>query len=114
MLYQFWLALGLGAIIFTTISFLSTKVIEPIGKLFCMLVGAICWSLFSLGVLSTHVLWDAGILLDYTFMPVNGQEYLALIPGFIGVIMWVLSYYHAVELFAAQPLIEAAKEVDAL
>lgn len=112
MLYQFWIAIGIGAVLFTILSFLKDGVLEPIGKIFFMWSSAILWLLFSLGVISVKVVWHGGQLLNYTYMPVNGIESLALIPGFTGVLMLIISYYHTINILAYQPMYESLRGLD--
>ena len=112
MLYQFWLALGIGAVCFTIFSFLRDGIPEPIGKIFFMWAAGVMWILFALGTLSVNVKWDAGVLLDYTYMPVNGIESLALIPGFSGILLFLIAYFHTVRLFAYEPLMEQSQQIE--
>jgi hypothetical protein len=110
--------LGWGAAIFTILSYLRADtddhpgIIEPVGKLFFMYGSAIMWLLFAMGVLSFQVKWDSGVFLDYTYMPVNGEEYLALVPGAFGLLQLLIGFAHSVEYFAARPLKEAADKLE--
>ena len=112
--------LGWGAAIFTILSYLKADteerpgIIEPVGKLFFMYGSAILWALFALGVLSIHLRWVEGSseLMDFTYMPVNGEEYLALIPGAFALIQFVVGFAHSAEYFAARPIKAAADRLE--
>ena len=110
MLYLHWQMLGVGGILFTFLGF--ANFMEKIGRLFFLLLGAIDWIVMSLGTLKFRIIWDGGRFLNYTYMPVNGQEALALIPGFFGIILFVVTYYHAVQWFAYEPLMTASRRIE--
>jgi len=117
-LYQYWEMIGTGAVIFTVLSFLRYDteehpgIIEPVGKVFFMYAAAILWLLFSAGTLSIHIRWlDGGELINFTYMPVNGEEYLALVPGTFGILMLIIAFAHTIEYFTVRPISEAMKEL---
>ena len=111
--------LGVGAAIFTILSYLKGDseqrpgLIEPVGKLFFFYASAICWAIFALGSLSLLVRFgQSEDLIDFTYMPVNGEEYLALIPGAFSFIQFVSGFAHSIEYFAARPIKEAADRLE--
>lgn len=109
MLYQHWIMLGIAATFFTIMGFM--RFFEPIGKITFLMSGGIMYLLMALGTLRMKVWWQAGKLLNYTYIPTNGEETLALIPGLMGVLLLVITYYHAVDWFAAEPLTTQYKKV---
>lgn len=112
MLYQYWVMLGVGAFIFTIISF-SRKGFSDIGKMFCFFASGILWAVFSLGVLSiTFRVVDTGVIDAFVYMPVNGEEYLALIPFIFGVIQIILGWFHTIEYFAVEPINDSMRKLD--
>lgn len=112
MLYQHWQALGLGALLFTILSFFSESIFDRNGKIFFMWLSGILWPIFALGTLSMKIVWDGGVILNHTHMPVNGQESLALLPGFMGFLMLVIAFANTVEYYAYKPAADAARKVD--
>jgi hypothetical protein len=111
MLYQYWAMLGIGAFIFTILSFLSDRYVERVGKLFYFLAAAITWGLFALG--SLQITWRGGDYgtINFTYIPTGGEAWLALIPGSFSLLMFILLWFHAIEYFVAKPI---AEEMDGL
>ena len=106
MMYHYWMLLGVGAFLFTVLSF-SKNAIDDLGKIFFMYIAAICWILFAYGVQSIHYYWGGSLsVVDYTFNPVNGEEYLGLIPGVIGILMLFIGFYRTIYIFSYKPLVE--------
>jgi hypothetical protein len=55
---------------------------------------------------------DTGVIDAFVYMPVNGEEYLALIPFAMGFIQIILGWFHTIEYFAVQPINESMRKLD--
>lgn len=99
------------ALAFTIAAFLSRNDGNPesfISKIFFFMFGGISWMAFSIGSFKQYFIWGGQEnMVDYMFLPVNGEESLAWIYAAMGIVMIIIGLFKILQFAGDMILVES-------